>query len=874
MLKLVTSSPNRKIIKQQIGSYNSFELLDRFRMENTTVTETYDDTLTNVSCDSVFGESTDETDRTPVPVRKSIIAPSTVPRLMLPPTSKGSQSTISATNRSQAGTFSSEGSAASLGISSLIDDLAGRAVQYSPWSRRLIFGLLLVFCAVTGTVLAVSTLQVSTIDELQAHFLVLAASGVIFSVGALPYANVVINNAINCLALLILNWLAFSQLRVPIAVQFSVGSYIAALCSAPVSGKPLILGLFVVTGTLIGLIVRLPLLPDRDDCATLVMAAAVLATSFLLFVRGRRLWCTLDQLARSLCIFHGDWLRDFRDQSKSKLDLLPAIAKPDMPAAQQVQCVQQMLTELVRNTTDKRQLKILKICLLRVDRPTVNNEAASFVNRWAGVDTDLTVDSMGRSDEPRSISRQLALDIDPRFTAKVAHGVTSTMSDPSSFSDTNDRFPTPNQVTLSLHPARGQSSSPDPTPDLEAVIGELLGGIREWEVDTLRYDAELGGRVLNVIMCAAFDYFSFGDIFNIPMVTLQLLLSELQRVFQPNPYHNSAHAALIVHSAFWLVTSSTVCRALSDLDIMALLFAAAIHDLGHPGVSNAFLGQTEAALAVRFNNTLPNEMHALATFFEFIARPELDLFCNLPAAQRRQLRDTIVTLVLAASSSRHFDLVTKLNERCDEGAFGGQTVAFEDRLTLLKGILRYSMLSSNYMSPPIYRGWTERVLEEMLVQGDLEARLDIIISPYSDRARPDPDGCQNTFFEYLAAPLHETMARILPEVAPHAEHLAANMAMWRQPEMIHTAIDRAKEPRSAIYPKGRVPVAELLARLDIADRTDSRADTTPVVIRQRGALTGEPSVGTLISPIAEGSESEGYVSDGGDSETRYSSNSM
>ena len=40
----------------------------------------------------------------------------------------------------------------------------------------------------------------------------------------------------------------------------------------------------------------------------------------------------------------------------------------------------------------------------------------------------------------------------------------------------------------------------------------------------------------------------------------------------------------------------------SDLDRFTLLFSAAVHDLRHPGVNNAFLASTLHPVAVRYND--------------------------------------------------------------------------------------------------------------------------------------------------------------------------------------------------------------------------------------------------------------------------------
>lgn len=50
-----------------------------------------------------------------------------------------------------------------------------------------------------------------------------------------------------------------------------------------------------------------------------------------------------------------------------------------------------------------------------------------------------------------------------------------------------------------------------------------------------------------------------------------------------NPYHNNLHATDVVQSLGVLLLSDSWAEELEDVELLAMVLAAACHDLGHPG---------------------------------------------------------------------------------------------------------------------------------------------------------------------------------------------------------------------------------------------------------------------------------------------------
>lgn len=54
-------------------------------------------------------------------------------------------------------------------------------------------------------------------------------------------------------------------------------------------------------------------------------------------------------------------------------------------------------------------------------------------------------------------------------------------------------------------------------------------------------------------------------------------------MYNNNPYHNNIHAADVVQSMVALLATSDFTTQLLPLEILAVIMACAVHDVGHPG---------------------------------------------------------------------------------------------------------------------------------------------------------------------------------------------------------------------------------------------------------------------------------------------------
>lgn len=102
------------------------------------------------------------------------------------------------------------------------------------------------------------------------------------------------------------------------------------------------------------------------------------------------------------------------------------------------------------------------------------------------------------------------------------------------------------------------------------------------------------------------------------------------------------------------LNNTGLASLIRPVDALTLLIAAIGHDVGHPGVNNAFLVKLRAPLAQVYNDKSVLESFHCAAFSQVLQRhwPEV-----LDPDMRRLMIDTI----LATDMGLHFDYMAKLD---------------------------------------------------------------------------------------------------------------------------------------------------------------------------------------------------------------------
>ncbi|XP_075715086.1 3',5'-cyclic-AMP phosphodiesterase 4A isoform X3 [Rhinoderma darwinii] len=302
--------------------------------------------------------------------------------------------------------------------------------------------------------------------------------------------------------------------------------------------------------------------------------------------------------------------------------------------------------------------------------------------------------------------------------------------------------------------------------DQEEPLGQELDNLNKWGLNIFRVAEYSNNRPLSCIMFTIFQERELCKTFKIPVETLITYMMTLEDHYHADvAYHNSLHAADVTQSTHVLLSTPALDAVFTDLEILAALFAAAIHDVDHPGVSNQFLINTNSELALMYNDESVLENHHLAVGFKLLQEENCDVFQNLTKRQRQMTRKMVIDMVLATDMSKHMSLLADLKTMVETKKVTSSGVLlldnYTDRIQVLRNMVHCADLSNPTKPLELYRQWTDRILEEFFRQGDKERERGMEISPMCDKHTASVEKSQVGFIDYIVHPLWETWADLV-----------------------------------------------------------------------------------------------------------------
>jgi calcium/calmodulin-dependent 3',5'-cyclic nucleotide phosphodiesterase len=110
-------------------------------------------------------------------------------------------------------------------------------------------------------------------------------------------------------------------------------------------------------------------------------------------------------------------------------------------------------------------------------------------------------------------------------------------------------------------------------------------------------------------------------------------LQEIEGRYRANPYHNAMHAADVTQSALCMLAADRMDEHLTPIELMCIIIACCIHDVGHYGVNNDFLVKTANEWALIYNDNSVNENMHVRVAFEVLQEPRNNIFTRVLLAQ-------------------------------------------------------------------------------------------------------------------------------------------------------------------------------------------------------------------------------------------------
>ncbi|OMJ81211.1 hypothetical protein SteCoe_18388 [Stentor coeruleus] len=297
--------------------------------------------------------------------------------------------------------------------------------------------------------------------------------------------------------------------------------------------------------------------------------------------------------------------------------------------------------------------------------------------------------------------------------------------------------------------------------ELSEPLSQALESIGDWDFDCFE--------LIKVTKDPAFEvgFYIFNTLglcerFQIDNMTLRKFLTSVEHGYnKDNYYHNSIHAADVTASTLFLVQKGlSRCGNLVDLDVFALIVAALCHDIGHPGVNNAFLVATSNELALKYNDqSCLENMHSNKAFT--IMRSEgCKITQFLSKADLQRFRKSVLGAILSTDLQVHFDKVNEFRLNLDK-----KLDISDDKFRHLaiQMCLKCADIGHGARKLNIHIKWTSLITKEFFKQGEKEKEFNIPITPLCDIENCIVSKSQVGFLEFLVTPLFKVWEDFIEE---------------------------------------------------------------------------------------------------------------
>ncbi|XP_067246811.1 high affinity cAMP-specific and IBMX-insensitive 3',5'-cyclic phosphodiesterase 8A isoform X1 [Chanodichthys erythropterus] len=350
-------------------------------------------------------------------------------------------------------------------------------------------------------------------------------------------------------------------------------------------------------------------------------------------------------------------------------------------------------------------------------------------------------------------------------------------------------------ATKQLHHIPSHLTTPLSLNDIPTCIAQTMENEDSWDFDIFNLESATMKRPLTFLGLKIFSRFGVCEFLSCPEATLRSWLQIVEANYHSsNSYHNSTHAADVLHATAYFLRKERVKQSLDPIDEVAALIAATVHDVDHPGRTNSFLCNAGSELAILYNDTAVLESHHAALAFQITTRDDkCNIFKNMERNEYRTLRQAIIDMVLATEMTKHFEHVNKFvnsinkplaaleeNEGSgDEDSVKNILTAPENRILVKRMLIKCADISNPCRPLELCIEWAGRISEEYFAQTDEEKQQGLpVVMPVFDRNTCSIPKSQISFIDYFITDMFDAWDAFadLPNLM---QHLDNNFKYWK-----------------------------------------------------------------------------------------------
>ncbi|XP_068248268.1 dual specificity calcium/calmodulin-dependent 3',5'-cyclic nucleotide phosphodiesterase 1A-like isoform X5 [Palaemon carinicauda] len=297
---------------------------------------------------------------------------------------------------------------------------------------------------------------------------------------------------------------------------------------------------------------------------------------------------------------------------------------------------------------------------------------------------------------------------------------------------------------------------------LPPEVTKILKRVDDWDFNVWSLHEASTNTPLRCLSYELLNRYGLLHKFKMPPATLETFLTQVENGYQKfkNPYHNNVHAADVLQTIHYMLSQTGLMNWLNDIEILATLMAAIIHDYEHTGTTNNFHVMSGSETALLYNDRAVLENHHICAAFRLLKGEESNVLINLSKEEYREFRSLVIEMVLATDMSSHFQQIKGLKAMLTITDASGV-----DKAKALSLVLHCCDISHPSKEWNLHERWTTQLLEEFFRQGDKERELGLPYSPLCDRNNTLVAESQIGFIDFIVEPSMGVCGDILDKVA-------------------------------------------------------------------------------------------------------------
>ncbi|GIY12882.1 probable 3',5'-cyclic phosphodiesterase pde-5 [Caerostris darwini] len=225
-----------------------------------------------------------------------------------------------------------------------------------------------------------------------------------------------------------------------------------------------------------------------------------------------------------------------------------------------------------------------------------------------------------------------------------------------------------------------------------------------------------------------------------------------------------------------LFTSPLWVQEKEQENMKALMIASLAHDVGHPGLNDAYLKKVRCTLATMYSDPLL-EHHHFQTCLLILQDIRCNIFFDLESEDYKQVLDDIKLCILATNLQKYKSQCEKMRHIIETG------IDFRKR-QVRNSIKALMMMACDLCGS--WKRWEEHknivwsLYKEYFNQGDKEVSFGIVTPAHMLRTNAESiPRYQTAFLLNVVTPIFELLSKVFPQLKEITKTTQDNLECWK-----------------------------------------------------------------------------------------------